>query len=134
MLKAEDFNIDGPRDISLIERINNVAIILKYLAIHKDNSICLFSDDDASFTTKLIMDRDLNLLSPMKYSEIIDGIWKDIGCTYICMNNISWSVLLRLADEISQSDKWKEIKLIVAGSKVINSEIRRGVHYDRSDK
>ena len=30
------------------------------------------------------------------------------------------------ADEVSQSDEWEKIKLIVAGSKVINLEIRRG--------
>lgn len=123
MLSDEYVDIRGPRHMSMLERIDNVAIILKFLAIDKDNALNLFSDD-SEFKHKLIMDRDLNLLTPMKQSEFIDGKWRDTGYTYICLNDISWNQLLKLADEVSKSDEWERIKLIVAGSKVINSEIR----------
>lgn len=133
MLNDGCVNIKGPRHVSMLERINNVAIILKFLAIDKDNTLNLFSDD-GNFSYKLIMDRDLNLLTPMKQSEFIDGEWRDTGHAYIYQNNISWNQLLELADEVSESDEWEKIKLIVTGSKVINSEIKRGVIDDRSDE
>lgn len=126
-------NIRGPRHVSMLEKIDNVTTILKFLAIDENNALNLFSDD-SNFSYKLIMDRDLNLLTPMKQSEFIDGEWRDTGHTYICQNNISWNQLLELADEVSKSDEWEKIKLIVAGSKVINSEIRRGTLDDGSDK
>lgn len=133
MLNDGCVNIRGPRHVSMLERINNVTTILKFLAIDEDNALNLFSND-SNFSYKLIMDRDLNLLTPMEQSEFIDGEWRDTGCTYICQNNISWNQLLELADEVSKSDEWEKIKLIVAGSKVINSEIRRGTLDDGSDK
>ena len=53
------FDIEGKRDKNMIEDINNVCIMLKYMAMNKDNLI-VFGNN-----IKCIMDRDLNILSPM---------------------------------------------------------------------
>lgn len=122
------FNIEGSRDLSMFDDINNVCIMLKYMAINKDHSIC-FGDK-----TNCIMDKDLNILYPMQKCDFVDGKLvctdKEItDSTYcVCMNNeISWNVLIKTARRLSQTDEWNEIKLIVSSSKSITEYTSGGL-------
>lgn len=47
MLNDGCVNIRGPRHVSMLEKINNVTTILKFLAIDEDNALNLFSDDSS---------------------------------------------------------------------------------------
>lgn len=102
----------------MLDDTNNVCIMLKYMAINKDHSIC-FGDG-----TNYIMDRDLNILYPMQRYDLVCGefdcsIDKEItDSTFcVCMNNsVSWNILIDTARKLSQTDEWNKIKAIVSSS------------------
>ena len=96
-------NIKGPRRIeNMFERIDNIATILKYLAISSDNSI-KYEDPFRKDNCDLLMDRNMNIISPLITLE-------DLNNVFFMNHVISWSMMLKLEADLTSSDKWKEIK------------------------
>lgn len=120
------FDIEGKRDKNMIEDINNVCIMLKYMAMNKDNLI-VFGNNIIC-----IMDRDLNILSPMHRCEFKDEklveIDKEIGnkSFCICMNGeINWKILLETSRKLSNSDEWEKIKTEVSSMECLTRYNRK---------
>lgn len=84
-----ELNVDGDRTYDLLKEIDDISVMLKWLAMNKDH--CIDYNVDGS-DIRLMMDCDLNLYFPMD---------KNVNEKfYLCRNDMSWGDLIKVAENL----------------------------------
>lgn len=112
-----ELNIDGDRTHSLLKKIDNVSVMLKWLAIDKDHCINYGVADDV----KLMMDCDLNLYFPM------DRISDENNKYYLCRNDMSWKALIKVAENLDP-ELLTRMRIEVSASSTIREDALRRIN------
>lgn len=106
-----ELNIDGDRTYDLLEEIDDISVMLKWLTMNKDHCI----DYSVDGTVKLMMDSDLNLYYPLY--NISDKGKK----YYLCRNDMSWGALRRVVENLDP-ELLKRMRIEVTASKCLRKD------------
>lgn len=113
-----ELNVDGDRTYDLLKEIDDISVMLKWLAMNKDH--CIDYNVDGG-DIKLMMDCDLNLYFPIYRFSDTDKKY------YLCGNDMSWEALRKVAENLDP-ELLTRMRIEVSASSAIREDALRRIN------